>query len=174
MVGSACDAGAHKLSEGYWSRSAERRHSHHRYDLATIGLPIDDRMAQTPSNRRRQGVSSAGLTQCNQLHGALSVGPHAPPVPPSSKLGGTGGAPPTDRNLLRNQRRAAQRRVARNARTAPTVPSQDRALTRLQPPPNPSKPPPPAQDRQPAAADPEDLGSRRAKRWLPDALSRIA
>ena len=56
----------------------------------------------------------------------------APPVPPSTKLGGTGGAPPTTPGLLRNQRRA--RAVSR-----PWTP--DRART-----------PPPAPDTAPAGS----------------------
>ena len=44
-----------------------------------------------------------------------------PPVPPSSKLGGTGGAPPTDRNLLRNQRCRPDPRARRSPGNAPTT-----------------------------------------------------
>ena len=74
-----------------------------------------------------------------------------PPVPPSSKLGGTGGAPPTDRNLLRNQRRSRSARLAAQRRPGP-VPDPDPPPTH----------PPPAQDRQPAAADPKDRGGTAA------------
>ena len=71
-------------------------------DPSSLAEPLG-RWWRQPLGQQRCLVAAGSIEPAARRGGATPL-LGRPQYPASSKLGGTGGAPPTDRNLLRNQR----------------------------------------------------------------------